>query len=144
MATAHVTEIGAGSLSHSSHPLRSVGAVGAGLLAVVVLSSAVDAVLHATGVYPPEGQPMANGLFLLATAYRCVIQIAGGYLTARLAPRQPMEHVLALGIVGFLLGALGALAVWNAGPEFGPKWYSLGLIALALPTVWVGGRLRAR
>ncbi len=50
--------------------LRRVGAVLAGLLAVVILSTATDALMHATGVFPPLGQPMSDGLFLLATAYR--------------------------------------------------------------------------
>jgi hypothetical protein len=56
-------------------------------------------VLHATGVFPPFGQPMADALFLLATAYRIVYGVAGCYLTARLAPDRPMRHALALGVV---------------------------------------------
>jgi hypothetical protein len=144
MATAHLTEIVGGSLSDPPRPLRSAGAVAAGLVAVIVLSSAVDAVLHTTGIYPPNGQPMASGLYLLATAYRCAFQIAGGYLTARIAPHRPMKHVIVLGFVGLALAALGVLASWNAGPEFGPRWYPLALVALALPTVWAGGSLHAR
>jgi hypothetical protein len=33
---------------------------------------------------------------------------------------------------------------WSAGPEFGPKWYPLALVALALPSVWAGGKLARR
>ena len=50
--------------------LRRIGAVLAGLLAVVILSTATDMVLRATGVFPPSGGPMTDALFLLATAYR--------------------------------------------------------------------------
>jgi hypothetical protein len=32
-------------------------------------------------------------------------------------------------------------AVWSAGPELGPRWYPLALVATALPCVLAGGRL---
>jgi hypothetical protein len=85
---------------------------------------------------------MADALFLLATAYRIVYGVAGGYLAARLAPDRPMQHALTLGVVGLAISIAGAVATWNAGPAFGPKWYPLALIALALPCAWAGGRLR--
>jgi surface polysaccharide O-acyltransferase-like enzyme len=122
--------------------LRSIGAVLAGLLAIIILSSATDMALHATGIFPPFGQPMADGLFLLATAYRIVYGVAGSYLAARLAPNRPMQHALALGVVGLAISIAGAAATWNAGPTFGPKWYPLAVIAIALPCAWAGGKLR--
>jgi hypothetical protein len=121
---------------------RSVGAVVAGLLAIVVLSTATDMVLHATGVFPPLGRPMSDALFLLATAYRIVYGVAGCYTAARLAPDRPMQHALVLGVVGLVVSIAGAVATWNRGPAFGPKWYPLAVIAIALPCAWVGGRLR--
>jgi hypothetical protein len=131
-----------GTLGHAATPrrgLRRAGAVFAGLLAIVVLSSAADAVLHATGVYPPMPRRMADGLFLLATAYRVVFGIAGCYLTARLAPDHPMRHALALGAVGTVLSTAGAVAMW----EYGPGWYSVAVIAISLPCAWIGARLAA-
>lgn len=121
-------------------PLRRAGAVLAGLLFIVVLSTAVDVVLHATGFYRPWGEPMTNVHALVATAYRIVISIAGCYLTARLAPDHPLRHALALGIVGVLISLAGAVATWNAG--LGPAWYALVLVILSLPCAWIGGRLR--
>ena len=122
--------------------LRSIGAVVAGLFAVVVLSLGTDAVLHATGAYPPWGKPMAESLYLLATAYRVVFAVAGSYIAARLAPDRPMRHALVLGAVGLALSIAGSAATWNKGLEFGPRWYPLALIATAMPCAWVGGRLR--
>jgi hypothetical protein len=119
---------------------RRVGAVLAGLIANVVLASATDGVLHATHVYPPLGQRMAGGLFLLAFAYRAVFGIGGAWLTARLAPDRPVQHALALGVIGVVISAIGAAVMWDAGPA----WYSLGILAAALPAAWIGGRLRAR
>ena len=124
--------------------LRSVGAVLAGLLFVIIITTATDALMHATGIFPPWGQPMSDSLFLLALAYRIVYGIVGGYITARLAPDQPVKHALVLGVIGFVLSLAGAAATWNRGPEFGPKWYPLALIVIAIPTAWLGGKLMSR
>jgi hypothetical protein len=124
--------------------LRSAGAVLAGFFAVFALSTAADLVMHGTGVFPPWGQAMSDALFLLATAYRVVFTVAGGYLTARLAPERAMRHVLVLGTIGLVVSLVAVVLTWNMGPEFGPKWYPLALVATSLPCVWAGGRLFER
>jgi hypothetical protein len=121
--------------------LRSGLALLAGFVAIVVSSIGTDAALHATGVFPPLGQPMSNALFLLATGYRLVYGVLGSYLAARLAPSRPMAHALALGALGFVVSIAGGAATWNEGPAFGPRWYPLALVATALPCAWAGGRL---
>ncbi len=120
---------------------RSIGAVLAGMLAVIVLSIGTDVVLHTTGVFPPWGQPVSDAPLLLATAYRTVYGVAGGYIAARLAPNRPMTHALALGVLGLAVSILGAAVTWNKGPAFGPHWYPLALIVLAMPQCWAGGKL---
>ena len=129
----------------SAHPrrwLRSAAALLAGFIVVVVLSLGTDLALHATGVFPPWGQPMSDALFLLATTYRTVYGVTGSYITARLAPRRPMLHAMVGCAVGLVVAFAGAAATWNRGPEFGPHWYPIALIVLGPPTAWVGGRLR--
>jgi hypothetical protein len=121
--------------------LRSIGAVTVGLVSIFVVTTAVDAIMHATGVFPPaDAPPMSSALFLLAFAYRFVFDVAGSWLTARLAPAQPMRHALALGAVGLVLSIGGAAALWNAGPH----WYPIALAASALPCAWLGARIRIR
>jgi hypothetical protein len=122
-------------------PLRSVGAVLAGLLFIFIVTTIVDVVLHATGVFPPWGQPMSDGLFGLATAYRIVISVAGCYIAARMAPDRAMGHALVLGVIGVVISAIGAAVTWNRGPAFGPHWYPLLLIVISIPCAWVGGKL---
>ena len=118
--------------------LRSVAAVLAGLVVIVVLSIGTDMALHATGVYPPLGEPMNDTfLLLLATAYRSAYAVAGSYLAARIATDRPMGHALALGVVGLALGIAGAVSTRDAGPA----WYPIALIVIAMPCAWAGGRL---
>jgi drug/metabolite transporter (DMT)-like permease len=123
---------------------RSIVALVAGMLAGIVLSIGTDMALHATGIFPPLGQPMSDRLFLLATAYRTVYSILGSYIAARLAPHHPMAHALLLGAVGVVVCIVGAVTTWNRGPEFGPHWYPLTLVVLALPCAWIGGLLRTK
>ncbi|MGH9904295.1 MAG: hypothetical protein ACRD8U_01785 [Pyrinomonadaceae bacterium] len=113
----------------------------AGVLLIIILSLGTDIVMHATGIYPPWFQPMSAPLWLFATAYRIIYGIAGGYLTARLAPDRPMAHALALAVVGLFLSIAGAVGTWNAGPECVPKWYPIGLVLTSLPCAWLGGKL---
>ena len=121
--------------------LRRIGAVLAGLVAIFAVTTATDALMHLAGVFPPVGAAsMSGGLFLLAFAYRFVFDVAGSYLTARLAPDRPMRHALVLGAIGLLLSIAGAVALWDAGPA----WYPLGLAASALPCGWLGARLHLR
>jgi hypothetical protein len=121
---------------------RGTWAVVAGFLATAVLSLGTDAILHASGVYPGWGQPMSDGLFAWATAYRVAFTVLGGYIAARLAPGAPMRHVLVLGLVGSVAAGLGLVATWNAG--LGPRWYPVMLLVTAMPCVFVGGRLGAK
>jgi hypothetical protein len=132
--TVHMTEAS----SRRGGLLRSIGAVFAGLLAIFILSLGTDQLLHSLGVYPPWGQPMREtGLLVLAFSYRLVYDVFGCYLTARLAPRAPMLHALILGGIGTVLATLGAIGMWN----FGPNWYPVLLAASALPSAWLGGVL---
>jgi hypothetical protein len=119
--------------------LRSIGAVAAGFAFVIVVTTLVDLALHALGVFPGASQPLDDRLALLATSYRIVISVAGGWLTAWLAPARPMKHALILGAIGTFFGLVGVVATWNLG--LGPRWYPIALMVLALPQCWAGGRL---
>jgi len=121
--------------------VRSVLAVLAGLLFIFIVTTIVDVVLHVAGFFPPWTQPMNDTQSAVAFAYRIVISIAGCWLTARLAPRNPMKHAMILGAIGVVLSAIGAAATWNRG--LGPHWYPLLLVVISIPCAWVGGKLAA-
>ena len=122
---------------------RSIAALLGGMLAGIVLTIGTDIVLQASGVFPPWGQSMVgfDGPVLLATIYRTIYGVLGSYIIARLAPDRPMAHALAGGVVGLAVSIVGAAVTWNKGPAFGPHWYPLALIVLAMPQAWAGGRL---
>lgn len=122
---------------------RSILAVLVGMVVAIALTLATDELLHRIGVFPPWGASMVgfDGALLLATVYRTVYGVLGSYLTAWLAPSRPMGHALVGGAMGLAVSILGAAVTWNKGPAFGPHWYPLALIVLALPTAWVGGLL---
>src|SRR5712671_4984981 len=118
---------------------RSIWAVVAGVLFIVLVTTLVGIALHLAGVYPSINQPLDDRLALIATSYRIVISIAGGWLTARLAPARPMKHALILGVVGVVLGLVGVVATWDQG--MGPRWYPIALVVLAIPQCWAGGKI---
>lgn len=120
-----------------------MASVALGFLAVVVLSLGTDQLFHVLNVYPPWGQPMHEpGLNVLALSYRCVYTVIGGFITARLAPRAAMRHVLILAIIGFLMGTLGVVGTWNM--NLGPRWYPIAIAVTGAPLTWLGGRLYER
>jgi len=119
---------------------RSVVALLAGFVVGIVLSLGTDVALHKAGLAPPLSEVWSNQLLLLATAYRTVYSIVASYVVARLAPNRPMGHALVGGAIGFFVGILGAAAAWNR--NLGPHWYPVALAVIALPSAWIGGKLR--
>ena len=119
--------------------MRSVLAVLAGVIFVIVVTTIVDMVMHAIHVYPEGSQVLDTRLSLIALSYRVVIGILGGWVTAQLAPHNPMGHAMILGYVGTILGVVGVIGTWNLG--LGPRWYPISLAVLAVPQSWLGGKL---
>ena len=119
--------------------VKSIGAVLAGFIVVVLLSVGTDWVLETIGIFPPLSE---QGLYVtwmlgLALFYRTLYTILGGYVTAKLAPINPTRHVVILGILGTLGGLAGVVAGWNLSAH----WYPIALAVLAFPSVWLGGLL---
>ena len=121
---------------------RSLLALLAGFVLVLLLTFLSDAALHAAGVFPAPGQAPRNGSLVLATVYRTLYGILGSYVTARLAPYAPLAHALVGGAIGLVLSTLGAVAAVSHPEKFGAAWYPIALVILALPTAWVGGKIR--
>jgi hypothetical protein len=110
------------------------------MVVTIAVTLATDEMLHRIGVFPPWGASMGgfDGALLLATIYRTVYGVLGSYITAWLAPYRPMGHAMVGGAIGLAVSILGAAVTWNKGAAFGPHWYPLALVVLALPTAWGG------
>lgn len=122
---------------------KSVWAVVAGILVIFVVTTLIDVILHATHVFPPWGEPMwSNALNALALSYRLPVDVAGSWLTARLAPSKPLKHAMIGGGIGLGLSVLGVVGA--VMKEFGPLWYPVALAASAIPSAWLGGWLFVR
>lgn len=124
--------------------LKSIWAILAGFLTVVLLSTGTDFVLENTGIFPSYADQMQNGspvwLLLTALIYRSIYTVLGGYVTALLAPTNPMKHIIILAILGTIGGIAGVFAGW----QYGNQWYPIALAVTAFPLVWLGGKLRLK
>ncbi len=121
--------------------LKGIGAVLAGMLFIIVTHTGTDFVLESLGIFtqPDEGFH-TTWMVVTATIYRSIYTVAGGYITAALAPNPKMRYVLILGIIGVVAGTLGAIATIPMG--IAPIWYPIALVVLALPCVYLGGKLK--
>lgn len=118
---------------------RSIAAVVAGVLAILFAAKIMDVVLYNLHVY--RGATFDERTALVASAHRLLITIAGGWLTARLAPGKPIRHALILGVVDTAMNLFGA-AMWDQ--NYGPIWFPIWLAVLAIPECWLGATLFVR
>lgn len=86
-----------------------------------------------------EGRP-GPGYVIVNLGYSFLAAAAGGYVTAYAAAGNPLYHVLVLGIIVLVLGALSALQ--SRGKQ--AIWYQLALLGVAPLGVMAGGLLRLR
>ena len=123
--------------------LKSIGAVLAGLVFIVISHTAVDKILEGLGIFPhPDLGLHVTWMLLLALAYRTGLSIAGCYITAVLAPSRPMLHALVLGFIGLVVGTIAASALMPMG--LSPAWYPIVLALVSVPCAWLGGMLAQR
>jgi hypothetical protein len=122
----------------NKNALKSIWAILAGFLFVVVISVVTDALLEKTGLMKIPFDYNAGWFIALVIIYRTVYGIIGSYITATVAPSRPMRHAMIGGFIGLALSITGAIVMWDKPPH----WYALSLIVLALPSAWVGGRLK--
>jgi hypothetical protein len=123
--------------------LKGIGAILAGFIFIVVSHTATDFVLEKLGIFPPPQQGFTvTWMVVTATIYRTIYTVIGGYITTALAPDPPMRYVIILGVIGLALGTIAAIV--TIPMKLGPAWYPVTLAVLALPSVWLGGKLRTR
>ncbi|MDQ6478118.1 hypothetical protein [Dyadobacter sp. LHD-138] len=120
-------------------PLKSIVAILAGIMTIVLLSTGTDILLETLGIFPaPEKGLSIPWMLMLALIYRCVYAVVGGYITAVLAPSHGTRHAIILGVIGIIVSLIGVIVAWDLSPH----WYPIALAVTALPCTWFGGKLR--
>jgi hypothetical protein len=126
--------------------IRSVLAVLAGIAALTVTSFAIEAVadLLMMWMFPHSlpnraaiGQSLPASLFLFHYTALCVA--CGGYVTAWLVKRSPVQHALIMGVVQVALTFWAMFSLRNQAPL--RNW--LAAILLTVPCASFGGQFRA-
>ena len=124
--------------------MRSVLAVivGFAAMAVIVIVATIGL---AELMYPDaaRGSPTPPTTAWLAVnfAYSFAAATLGGWLAARLAPRAPFAHAIALAVLALVMALPGLIG--GAQPEQ-PAWYPTAVAVVALGGILVGGALAAR
>ena len=127
--------------------IRSGLAVLAGIVFLTATSFAIEAVANPvmlkifSDALPNEAvlrQNTVARLFLFFYTSLCVA--GGGYVTAWLARRRPVEHAAMMGAVQL---ALTVWAMFSLG-EQAPLLNWIVSLVLVVPAAWCGGLLRAR
>ena len=115
--------------------LRSIGAVAAGY---VIFAMSAVLLFQMSGRAPHQAQPI--GFEIASVVWGCVFALVAGWLTARIAPRNPTVHAAILaGVI-----ALGAAASLIADLS-GAKWSQIAALVVMAPCAWIGGLIsRAR
>jgi hypothetical protein len=121
---------------------KSVLCVLAGYGVMMVVTMVLFGVLGAVSPESFGGDPeQAPGIsvLLLILVVGLFAALGGGWVTARLAPGNPVRHVLALVV---LLIAMSAVSVLVPSEQAAPAWYQAGLAVVGVCGALLGGRLR--
>ena len=126
--------------------LRSLGAILAGFVVATILVMACTFIAVAT-MLPPAGpgqMPEPTLPYLAVNlGYSLLAAFVGGEVAARLAPRAPLGHAMALGVILLVLG-IGSAALTSAGTQGSqPGWYLYAVATLGWIGASMGGWRRA-
>lgn len=123
--------------------LKSIGAILAGMIFIVVTHTLTDLILEKLDIFtPPDQRFDTTWMVVTALTYRVIFEIAGGYLTASLAPSRRMLHAAILGVIGLVMSTAAAIVL--IPKDWGPAWYPIALAVTALPAAWLGGKLQTK
>jgi hypothetical protein len=126
--------------------LKSLGALIAGYLVSALLIGVTIALLG--GLFPESYRPENTAWVVFNVLYGCVYAVAGGYVTAWLAPSRPVTHAIVLGGLMAALAVLTAVMAAGTPPAAGearqPGWYYPALAVVVLPSIVLGAWIRVR
>ena len=123
--------------------IRSLLSVLAGIAVLTVASFAIEAALNPLLLRAcPEALPGPEALSsdpwvrTLMFAYGLMCVAAGGYVTARVAQRLPVQHAAAMGIIQ---SGLTIMAMLSPVANHASRWVWIVTAILTIPAALVGG-----
>lgn len=128
--------------------LRSILAVIAGLATMLLLVGFGRMLVAGIMLAPvPAGTmpQLPSAFFMVSLVLNFVAAIMGGWLTGRLAERDPLLHAGALSILFLLISLLSIIGGGQAQQQISallPKWYPWVVIVTGAGGVLLGGILR--
>ena len=120
--------------------LRFIASVAAGYLGTGVLIVLTDLAFAALTPGFKSISPPPLYYFVTSLVTDTVYSVAGGYLCAVIARAAARKAAIGVIVVGELMGLVSTVALWGTAPH----WFSLGLLAIYPPAVWIGAQLRLR
>lgn len=122
----------------NTHNTKSIAAVFLGFVLGAALSIGTDFLLDNAGTISMENfKDSSLSIIIMVIIYRFIYNVAGCYLAAKLAPNNPMKHVIIIGIIGTILSVIGTIAMWDKAIPF----YNIAIILISFPSAWLGGKL---
>jgi hypothetical protein len=118
--------------------LRSVAAVVFGYLITGLLIVITDQIFE---LVIPGFKQMAmppDSYFAISIVTDALYSAVGGWTCASIAKTRIRDHVLALIVLGELVGVVSTVALWNTVPHY----FSFALLAIYPPAVWLGFKLK--
>jgi hypothetical protein len=121
--------------------LKNAGAILAGIIVIVILSTGTDALLAKVGVFTSlNSNEFESWMLTLALVYRIAYTLVAGYVTAAFSSTHPMRNVTVLGIIGIVASIAGTIIGWKLSSH----WYPIALVITAFPGTWLGGKFRVK
>jgi hypothetical protein len=87
-----------------------------------------------------DGGTRDPALIAMILLLSVVASLVAGYVAAAIARGQELKAAWMLAIVNLVIGVFVQIGLWDAMPV----WYHLTFLAMLIPAIVVGGRLRAR
>jgi peptidoglycan/LPS O-acetylase OafA/YrhL len=79
--------------------------------------------------------------FVVDLITQCLYEVVAGYLCSYIAkPSERRIAVVALVVLGLLVGTVSLITSWKAEPH----WYGIALLSVWAPCVWIGTDLARR
>ena len=119
--------------------VHSIVAVAAGFFTSTVMSLGGDIAFRhfSPDAFDAEGHARNDSSLFITMGYEGLFALIAGYVTARLAIRQPMTHTLVMAGVVLLGRVPTAIVAWSTAPP----WFHIGVMVLIVPAALLGAKL---